>query len=134
MSAGNKDQAPTREASSGPGHVHDRLFRFILQDSEVLTHLFTDIQALIERDKVKIWGKGFSAVNGEALVRLSSEWITTDFKEPRGDLVLKAPLQGKNQDATVVVIFEHQSTSQPVFSLRALNYLNRVYQDSFKKY
>ncbi|MDR3211632.1 MAG: Rpn family recombination-promoting nuclease/putative transposase [Planctomycetota bacterium] len=134
MPAVNKKQASTRKASSSPGHVHDRLFRLILQDSEVLTHLFTDIQALIERDKVKIWGKGFSAVNGEALVRLSSGWITKDLKEPRGDLVLEAPLRGKNQNATVVVIFEHQSTSEPVFSLRALTYLSLVYQDNFKKY
>ena len=96
---------------------HDALFKAVFSQPE---HARGELQAVLPPALV-------GALDWESLTRLPGSFVTPGLAERHTDLLFSIQVHGGGE-ALVYLLFEHQSTPDPLMAFRLLRYLLRIWQ------
>jgi len=104
-------------------HPHDNLVRRFLIDVELMADLLTYYpQKVADQNAIRL-------LDMKHLQCKSPVAMDKNLVEGRGDLRFTTKFRGSNRQSNVFLLLEHQSTIDPDFRLRGLNYIIQEYNE-----
>lgn len=97
--------------------VHDNLFK----------HTFSQLPAAREQLRAQLPEEIVRLIRWETLQLQPGSFVDTELAALHTDLLFHAELEGKG-NTYLYLLFEHQSTPDPLLPLRLLRYMNRIWQ------
>ena len=101
-------------------HPHDALFRYTFSQPEYAAQLI----------RGNLPGAIAERIDWASIKDVSGSFIDKESAWRHTDLLFQASLSGR--DAYVYLLFEHQSTSEPLMALRMVGYLVRIWEKIVK--
>jgi predicted transposase/invertase (TIGR01784 family) len=100
---------------TAPSNPHDALFKYVFSQPE---HAAAELQAVLPAALV-------TRVDWKTLTLLPSSFVDEQLSGREADLLFSVKCDGR--EARVFILFEHQSTSDPLMAFRLLRYLVKIW-------
>lgn len=105
---------PVTKTTKAP---HDAIFKSVFQDPE---HAAAELRHILP-------GELASAIQWSSLKLEPGSFVDPKLADQHSDLLFSADAQGSGERVLVFLLFEHQSTNDPMMALRMLSYMVRIW-------